>query len=510
MNKKENIKEPNSIEGKSFIDIIKGENVKLKIPSIFGANMVLQQEQEIPVWGLGKDGKTVTVSLNKSKVSTIIKDGKWVVTLPPQVVGGPYELKIETQNEMIRYDNVLIGDVWVCSGQSNMWWPVCKSDTADEDLSDVNYPNIRLFTCGEAGDPEPQFDVVLGRWNECNKNIVKDFSAVAYHFGIKLVEDLKVPIGLVRATYSGTYTQSWVSKEIYESDKDYEDHIHKRACEKYKENPDNYSEIYSAYNKKLQKTLNEGTEIPEPLSVDLNFIQFSYGGKKCPSYQYNAMIKPLQPFAIKGVIWYQGEGNTEFPKQHRKLFPALIKGWRKDWGQGDFPFLFVQLPGFKGEPRNDWALFRETQLDAWENINNTGMAITIDIGNEDDIHPTQKKTVGVRLALLATSLVYDRDIIYSGPVYDSYEIQGNQMIISFKYIGKGLVVANDSLNGFEICGMDGEYTKAIGKIYKDKVIVWNDNIKEPKDVRYAWKNYPEFSLFNSEGLPASPFRTNRL
>jgi sialate O-acetylesterase len=320
-----------------------------------------------------------------------------------------------------------------------------------------------------------------------------------------LIESLDIPIGLIRASYSGTYTQGWISKEIYESDPDFIDNVHLESNKKYEEDPEKYKELYENYKRELRYAIDNATQMPMPIANEYNFIQFSNGGDKQPSFLYNAMIYPLFRLSFAGIIWYQGEGNSVYCEQHRKLFPELIKSWRRGFGDDTLPFIFIQLPRFN-PTGGDWARFRETQEDALV-LPNTGMTCTIDTGYYDDIHPHDKKEVGLRTSLLARKLAYKEDIWFYGPKYKSHEILDDKIKIDFDYTHGGLVLKGKL--GFEICGDDGIYVAAKAEIDNDSVLVFEERIKSPKAVRYAFENFPEICLFNKKGLPAFPFRTNR-
>ncbi len=443
---------------------------ELKLPSILGDHMVFQQGMPIVVWGWGKPGEEVKVSLDgMERKGKVYADGKWMVKLPARPAGGPYEVKITSGEDEITLKDVLIGEVWVCSGQSNMEWPVAASNNAQEEISRANYPQIRLFTVPHATSLVPQ-ENCGGRWEVCSPNTVGGFSAVAYFFGREIHEKLKVPIGLIHTSWGGTPAESWTDLETLRSDPD------------------------------LTPLLER---IPKE-STNLN--------PWIPTALYNAMIHPLLPFRIRGAIWYQGESNADRAYQYRKLFPVMIEGWRRNWKEGDFPFLFVQLANFMArqpEPTESaWAELREAQLLTLKTVPNTGMAVAIDIGDANDIHPRNKQDVGKRLALWALALTYGQKVEYSGPIYREMRIEGDKIRIFFDHADGGLVAKGGELKGFAIAGADRKFHWARARIEGDTVVVWSEEVPQPVAVRYAWADNPDCNLYNKAGLPAPPFRTD--
>jgi sialate O-acetylesterase len=429
----------------------------VKPHSLFTDGMVLQQGMKVPIWGTADDGEKVTVTFEGQEVSTTAKDGKWKVQLKDLKAGGPFTLTISGTNT-IKLKNVLVGEVWVCGGQSNMQWSM-KQIGATKDIENSENAQIRLFSVHRGGAPTPQteLDSKKGKleWVECGPKTVPSFSAVGYYFGRDLEKARKVPIGLINSNYGGTPAERWTTRKTLDADPDL-------------------------------KAL-KGSDL------------------------YNAMIAPLQPFAIRGVIWYQGESNDDRAEQYKKLFPAMIKDWRDGWKQGDFPFLFVQLaPYDKVKREGMWAELREAQLYAWQKVPNTAMVVITDVGDPKDIHPKQKEPVGARLALAARALAYREKIVYSGPIYDGMKIDGNKIILSFKHVGAGLVAKGGPLQGFTIAGKDQKFVKAQATIVDGTVVVHSPEVPEPVAVRYGWANYPIVNLWNKDGLPASPFRTDNL
>ncbi|MBN1125059.1 MAG: hypothetical protein JXA82_08625 [Sedimentisphaerales bacterium] len=476
---------------------------EVRLPSVIGSNMVLQQQTEAPIWGWAEPGEKISVRGNWQwfDVTTwASKDGSWLVKLPTPGAGGPYTVTIKGANE-IKLDNVLIGEVWVCSGQSNMQWTVKDSNNAQEEIAAAKYPNIRLFYVTRKVAQTPQNDCE-GAWKECNPETIPGFSAAAYFFGRELHKELNIPIGLIHTSWGGTPAEAWTRRAILESDKDFMPIVERfdQAMENYPKAMEEYKQQVEEWRKQAEQAKAEGKNPPrypgQPFGPD---------HPHSPAGLYNAMIAPLIPYAIQGAIWYQGESNAGRSYQYRTLFPAMIRNWRQDWGQGDFPFYFVQIAPYNGQTPE----IREAQLIAYHTTPNTGMVVTMDIGNPTDIHPRNKQDVGKRLALWALSNTYGKEgIVYSGPLYKAYKIEGDKIRIMFDFIGSGLMAKDGPLTYFLIAEEDKDFVPAQAKIDGDTVVVWSDDIKNPVAVRYGWENGAEPNLFNKEGLPASPFRTD--
>jgi len=490
----------------------------VKLPAVISDNMVLQQGREVPIWGWAEPGEQIKVSFgwNKKKwAATADKDGKWIFKINPHRAGGPYKMTVRGKNNTVKIKNILVGEVWLCSGQSNMEFPVgakerWKTGVYDfkQEIAAADYPNIRLFTVKQVSQEQPQLDCV-GSWQLCSPETVGDFSAVAYYFGRELHKKLGMPIGLINVSWSGTPAEAWTRREALEAEPELVP-----ILERYEKLVEGYSQAKAEYQQKLnqwkeaaEQAKSQGKKLPQKPGSPTK-----PGSRLSPSGLYNGMIAPLIRYGICGVIWYQGEANVERAYQYRKLFPAMIKNWRNDWGQGDFPFLFVQLANFqavKSEPsESDWAELREAQLTTLD-LPNTAMAVTIDIGEANDIHPKNKQDVGKRLALWALGKMYGKKLVYSGPVYKSMTVEGNKILLHFDHIGGGLVAGDgEPLKGFAIAGADHKFVWADAKIEGDTVVVSSERVSEPVDVRYGWADNPVCNLYNKEGLPASPFRTD--
>ncbi|MEK6645727.1 MAG: sialate O-acetylesterase [Candidatus Firestonebacteria bacterium] len=489
-------------------------NAKVKLPAILSDNMVLQADKTIKIWGTADSKEKITIIIENQKVSeTADENGKWMVKLAPVKAGGPYQMNVEGEKDTITIKNILIGEVWLGSGQSNMSIAVGNVMNASEEISNANYPMIRLFGVKNNSSLKP-LDNVEGSWVECSPQTVKWFSAVSYFFGRYLHTKLNTPVGLIASAWPGTPADPWTSNETFENNTDLKPIFDKLEQFIIQENNGENKKKIDEYERKL-KEWEELSKIKEPENTGkiippkpVNPFRFP----SAPTILYNAMISPITSFAIKGVIWYQGESNANRAYQYRKLFPAMIEGWRKAWDD-DFPFLFVQLANFmpkKTEPaQSAWAELREAQLMTLS-IPNTAMAVIIDIGDTTDIHPKNKQDVGMRLALPALAKVYGKkDIVYSGPIYKSMKIEENKIRLYFDHIGSGLGVQNSAeLVGFAIAGEDKKFLWAKAVIDGNTIVVSNENVAKPVAVRYAWADNPDCNLYNKEKLPASPFRTD--
>jgi len=445
---------------------------ELKLHGLFKDGMVLQREQPVPVWGTAEPGRSVTVSVaGQKKTAAADAAGKWKVVLDPLKAGGPLEIAVAA-DRTITLRNVLVGEVWLCSGQSNMGWSVRLSANAAEEIAAARHPQIRLFTVPRRESESPETDVD-GTWQECSPATIPTFSAVAYYFGRSLQKSLNVPIGLVHSSVGATRAQAWTPRPVLEGASDFKDVFVQHDREKANPNP-----------------------TVKPVA---------------PSTLWNGMIAPLVPFAIRGTIWYQGEGNVGSPKMHQSLFPALIRSWRKEWG-GEFPFLYVQLANHlarKDAPvESYWAMLRESQR-LTLSVPKTAMATAIDIGDAQDIHPKNKQEVGRRLALAAESVAYGKEVVYSGPMIASMKREGEKIRLTFTHVGGGLVARGDTLKGFAVAGEDRKFVWAQAKIEGNTVVVWAEGVAKPAMVQYAWADNPECTLFNKEGLPAPPFQIDR-
>lgn len=625
---------------------------EVRLPKIFGSHMVLQRNKPIPVWGWADAGERVTVQLkgsnNISQTKSVKtgKDGKWILWLNAAEAGGPYQLVVKGKKNVLTLDDVLIGEVWICSGQSNMQWTVRASDRADEEIAAAQYPQIRHFEVPREMSITPKDDLSRGIWKPATPENVAQFTAVGYFFGRELYKKLGVPIGLINTSWGGTIVETWTSKEAMKSFNEFSDLVDAM--------PPSLDALGEKRRKRLENAINEwqgglptATEaatwssasfddggwktlsvpghfdrkdlgyldgavwyrntfiLPDSLggrsmvlslgSIDdadetyINGVKVGstlrksssgrtyivephqlragkntiavriedFGGRggftgraedvkisrndyeqslagdwkfriessadnnqftgpnDAGTLLYNAMIAPLIPYAMQGAIWYQGESNAGRAFQYRKSFPLMISDWRNRW-KTEFPFLFVQLASFKADNGNSnkgstWAELREAQQLTLQTLPRTGMAVIHDIGDPQDIHPTNKQDVGRRLALLALNIAYGRHLVAQGPQYASMKKEANAIVISFSDTGGGLTSNGryGYLKGFEIAGSDKVFHWAKAEIRDGNVVVWSEAVPDPVAVHYGWADdNMEANLFNKEGLPAAPFRTD--
>lgn len=613
---------------------------ELRLPAIFGDNMILQRDNPIKLWGWAEKNETIHVQFMQQNLNTKAdKNGQWKLTLAPTSHGGPYRLKINGRKEQILLKNILVGEVWLASGQSNMEWIVKNSNNATGEIRQANYPNIRAFNVEKNMSDVPKLDL-NGKWEICSPATVGDFSAVGYFFALKLYQELGIPVGIINSSWGGTGVETWTSGNSFNklpahynapykqastgdlksfmSENELKKQAYQQAlandpgiAEKWYENNTDLSTwgkmnvpqlwepkldnidgivwfkrsihlpkgsasksasihlgtiddndicwingvkvgetkgytIPRSYN--IPKTvLKDGENIitlkimdtgggggfygnpaqlyleiegeKSPLDGEWNYKEAittkQHGYKEVspnmfPSLLFNAMINPIIPYTIRGVIWYQGEHNAGQAYDYRTLFPNLIQDWRSLW-KFDFPFYWVQLANYMAKDKtpedSDWAKLRDAQTRTLRLVH-TGQAVITDIGEADDIHPRNKQEVGRRLALIALAKDYGKkELVYSGPMFKSMVKEGNKLVISFDATGGGLVVDNKYgyVEGFAIAGADKKFVWAKAHIEGNKLIVYADQVLNPEFVRYAWSNNPDVNLFNKEGLPAVPF-----
>ncbi|MBO2010095.1 sialate O-acetylesterase [Hymenobacter negativus] len=473
------------------------------LPALLADNLVLQQKTTVALWGWAAPGETVTVAASWQKApikTTADTQGSWLVRVPTGKAGGPYTITIQGNNKLT-ISNVLLGEVWLCSGQSNMKFSVDKGaakwmtgvKNAAEVMPQAKFPAIRMFTVAERVADVPERDVA-GSWTVCSPETVGKFSAVAYFFGLEIHRKLGVPVGLIHASWGGTPAESWTRKEILKNNPllrpilaRYEAGLTQRPA---------YELALAAW--KQEKAANPQSKTPkpaEPLSASSN---------KSPAKLYNGMIRGLEPYTLRGVIWYQGESNAERAYQYRTLFPAMIASWRQDWQQPELPFYFVQIAPHKSQN----AEIREAQLVSWQTVPHTGMVVTTDVGDSLDIHPRDKQTVGHRLALWALAKTYgEKNLLYSGPLYKSMEVKNGEARLAFDYAA-GLDAKDGALREFTLAGPDSVFHPAQARIEGRAVVVSSPQVAQPVAVRFGWSKSPMPNLFNGAGLPASPFRTD--
>jgi sialate O-acetylesterase len=632
-----------------FLFQVSQASSQIKLPGIFGDHMVLQRSQPVPVWGWASPNEKVTVQFNGQHKETITDQrGNWHITLDPQPAGGPFDFIVKAHNKIIFHD-VMVGEVWICSGQSNMEFELNSVLNADAEIQGAAYPEIRHIRIPHEVSNTPKEDILPAQWENCSPVTAGNFTAVGYFFAREIVRRLHVPVGLINSSWGGTMSETWTSREAFENSaefksmiaqipaKDFDAMVRERRSrldqqilavrknindsfpEEQWKNPDYNSQAWPKISVAViwesqplgladldgtvwyrKEVILDASAAEKPVTLSLGMIDdndityvngirvgstksynttrtyqiqagifkpgkniiavrvedtgggggfygdssaiqlktetgiihlgdpwnfriakilnngIGVGPNDFPCLLYNAMIHPLIPYGIRGVIWYQGEANADRAFQYRTAFPLLITDWRQQWGEGNFPFYFVQLASFNSANGNSatgstWAELREAQLKTLS-LPATGMAVTIDIGESYDIHPKNKQDVGRRLAAIALNNIYGQKMEYSGPVYQSMEIRENKIVLDFTHKGSGLMVKDKygDGRGFEIAGSDGHFYKAKAYIRDNKVTVWAEEVSKPQAVHYAWADDAgNANLYNVEGFPAPPFRTDQ-
>jgi sialate O-acetylesterase len=467
-----------------------GAQATVRLPALVGNHMVLQRDVPVPVWGWATAGERVVVTFRgHDYAAKLSAAGRWQVMLPATPAGGPYTLTVKGRKDTRTIEDILMGDVWLASGQSNMELPLRDKNApapgayplilnAEQEVASADFPQIRQFTVKKVVAYQPQTETEGYDWQVCSPATAGSFSAVGYFFARDLHQRYHVPIGLINSPWGGTPAEAWVSAE---------------ALQKL---PDFQAPVAALAGRPARSATPEKD------------------AQNTPTVLYNGMIAPLQPYAIKGVIWYQGESNTGRGAQYRTLFPALIRDWRARWGS-ELPFLFVQLANFtKTLPLpgpSDWAEVREAQAMTLA-LPRTGMASAIDLGDPDDIHPANKQDVGYRLALAARQVAYgDQQVVAAGPMFQSMQASGSQIRLKFSNVGTGLMLKSGTttLTGFAVAGADGQFHWAAATLAGPaEVVLTCAAVPTPVAVRYDWANNPLGNLYNREGLPAAPFRTD--
>jgi len=492
---------------------------EVRLPSVISDNMVLQQGMAVPVWGWADAGEKVAVSFaGKGAETTANEEGEWMVRLGPFAASSePRELVVAgSGGTRLTVRNVLVGEVWIGSGQSNMEFPLEPTINGEEFIRNANYPEVRLFYVPRRTAVAPLEDIEAS-WKPCSPQTVGLFSAVLYHFGRNLHEELGTPIGLIDTSRGATRAEPWTPPEGFASVPELKEDLEwlNRANARYEKAKAAALDKMAAWLRTARQAAEEGRRIPEPPEWPRRERRHRRDPWQDPATLYNAMVHPVIPYAIRGVIWYQGESNLGDGMFYYYRFKGLVQGWRMLWGQGDFPFYFVELAPYdyskhwRADPTALPALW-DAQLRCLS-IPKTGMAVTVDIGDADDIHPRNKHEVGRRLALWALAKTYGRDdIVYSGPLYKSYAVEDSSIRVSFTHTGSGLTTRDGGpIRGLTIAGEDRVFVPAEGRVEGDTIVVSSPKVTKPVAVRYAWQEVPTANLVNKEGLPASPFRTDK-
>ncbi|MBC7889769.1 MAG: sialate O-acetylesterase [Ferruginibacter sp.] len=484
--------------------IIQCSFAEVRLPAIINDNMVLQQKSTIVLWGWADAGEKITIAVswdNKPVNITCDDKGNWTTNIKTKAAGGPYTINFTASNN-ITIKNVLLGEVWLASGQSNMEFFVNKTTNNSytgvinyqQEIKEADYPAIRMIDIPNKVADEPQTDFT-GKWKICSPQTVDTFSAVAYYFAREIYKATGFPIGIINSTWGGTPAESWTKKSVLENDPGFNEILerYKKQCAEFPAELEKHKLALDKW--KADTSKRKGGAPAGPIGPNHN---------KSPYKLYNGMIAPIVHYTLKGVIWYQGESNVDRAFQYRRLFPAMIADWRSDFKNPQLPFYFVQI----SPHRSQHAEIRDAQLYAYRTVPHTGMAVTTDNGDSLDIHPRNKKLVGERLSLWALKNEYGKKtIVVSGPLYKSVKMESNKIRIAFDY-ADGLISKGGSLKEFTIAGNDQNFVPAQAIIEGNTIVVWSDVVANPAAVRFAWRNVPSPNLFNKAGLPASPFRTD--
>lgn len=478
---------------------------EVRLPALVADHMVVQRGSPVHVWGSAEPGEKVAVSFRGETRETAADSlGQWSVRLRPGEAGGPFELTVAGRNTIVLRD-VVVGEVWIAAGQSNMEWPMRLAASPEADIAAARRPRIRLYRAMHRVSEYPLDDLYGKAWAECSPESAAGFSAIGYHFGRELEARLGVPVGLIQIAWGGTPIESWTSPASIASDAALAPVFAEwaRMMDRHPAERLRYHRQAKDWEAAAARAKAAGLRFTEPVPVRPLGPMSPWK----PGAIFNAMVAPAARYPVRGVIWYQGESNTapERAPLYGRLFETMIRDWRRAWGQGDFPFLFVQLAGYRAALDSRWPEVREAQRRALA-LANTGMAVAIDIGEADDIHPKNKREAGRRLALVARALVYGERIVYSGPLFRQAARENGAMRLWFDHTGGGLVARGSQLKGFEIAGAGGNYAPAEARIEGATVVVSSPLVAEPRRVRYGWADFPECNLYNAEGLPAAPFR----
>ena len=483
-----------AIIAKTVYSHITGDFGGLSLSPLFTNHMVLQREKPVRIFGKANTGEQIKVAFaGNESIVQCGPDGIWSAEFEPMGAGGPYELSISADTT-ITISDILMGEVWLCSGQSNMAFLLKREKHYEMEIPKAELPEIRLFNFNTVAWPGGgQFTMEemkktnrgeyfnLGPWQKCTPETAAEFSAISYYFGRELKENLGVPVGLIHNAVGGSNTESWIGRKTLEFHPEFVDML---------ENWLHNDQVQDWCRERASDNL-KNADNPNQLHPF------------APSYLYGTGIRPLEKYPFRGVIWYQGESNAERIQQHEKLFSTMVSDWRRFFRNEEMPFYYVQLSSLN---RETWPEFRDSQRRLMFELPNTGMVVCSDIGNPTDVHPKNKKDIGYRLSLWALAKVYGRDLVYSGPLYRSLEIKNKKIILTFDHTGTGLSTAgNKEILGFEIAGKDGVYQPAKVKIEQHSIVLKGKGLKGPESARYGWKPYTDANLINIEGLPASTF-----
>lgn len=492
----------------SLIAVLSFATDGFTVADVFTDHMVLQRNALVKIWGEAKSGSLVEVRFAGQLRKIKAAKGKWQVTLKTGEAGGPYKLEVINGNNKVSFQDVLIGDVWLAGGQSNMEFALRRVKDARTEISLADYPQIRYYKVPRKFYPEQE--ISKASWNVCSPQTASEFSAIAYYFARNIHKELNVPIGIIQTPVGGTTAEAWTSRALLMSDKDFRPIVQHYDSIVNSYGPDGYEKLYNRYVASLTEYQHLSAEQKKYIAKPVEPM-----GRKNfhrPIGLSETMLSTVIPYTLKGFLFYQGESNTARGAQYRKLFPAMINEWRTSWGQGDIPFLFIQLPRFETKTRY-WYELREAQYLTSVHVKNTAMVVAFDQGNPKDIHPIVKDTVGWRLSQLALGKVYGKEVVCQGPEFKKMtKTDDGSLLLYFDNAGTGLVAKDNAskLSGFTIAGRDGKFYPAEAVIVgKNQVKVKNSQVTAPVDVRYLWVNSTDMNLFNKEGFPATSFRTDK-
>lgn len=480
-------------------------SAEVTLPKVLSSHMVVQRNLPVHMWGLADPNQSVTITFRgQSRATQADRLGQWSVYLTPGAAGGPFDVTVQGEATVgntaapqpIVLTDVLVGDVWLASGQSNMEFPMNRAATAAQDLPHADNPRIRLLLVNKRASAYAEPDLDTTGWTVSSPDSAKDFSAVAWYFARDISEREHVPVGVIDSTWGGTVAESWVRLTALGEDASLNPLFVSRG------KMGDHEAVARLEAKDEQRQIADAKAAGKPAP------QFHWHppiDSWTPGMLWNGMIAALTPFPIRGVLWYQGESNSALERAplYNHIFHTLIEDWRQEWGIGDFPFLYVQISNFKSTPAEDWAVLREQQRKTLE-MRNTAMIVTIDIGNPDDVHPTDKVDVGLRMARAARALTYGESVKYFGPDFRQATPEGASIRAWFDH-AQGLTAKGGEVTGFEVAGADGKFSPATGKIVGETIVATSPAVPEPLYIRYGWANSPQCNLFNGEDLPASPF-----
>jgi sialate O-acetylesterase len=506
---------PPSLVPLGFLVSLAVAHAEVSLAPLFTDHAVLQRDKPVPVWGRADAGEKVTVTFGRqTKSVTAGPDGRWTVSLDKlSAESRGADLTVAGTNTVVLHD-VVVGEVWLCSGQSNMEFKVNRARDAAKEIAGAHFPLIRHVTIKRAVSGDPVATVGTSGWLSASPATVGDFTAVGYFFARDIFEKLKIPIGLVHSSWGGTPIESWMPAPALARESEF-----KVVAERWEKMLADYPEKKAEFDAALAEWAPaEAAARAQGAGAHAAWLKAhpkpraprGAGDSWTPSGLFNGMIAPLAPYALRGTLWYQGESNAEHASEYRQLFVAMINAWRKQFGQGDLPFLWVNLANYKvpGDPTNQtYAYLREAQSQALD-VENTGQAVTIDIGDPDDIHPTNKQEVGRRLALIAKNRIYRIAVEDSGPMFANVRFAGGALVVTFAHSTGGLVARDHPLDCVEIAGEDQVFHPATVSVNKSVMVALSPLVKQPVAIRYAWRNAPDANLYNGVGLPAVPFRSD--